>query len=353
MKYPQQFLDLMTFMFDHEGKGYTNDPDDLGGPTKMGVTLDAVKDYYRTRPQLGRDWRSITENDVKNLTQDQALKIYYEDYYLRSGADKRKDIRDSYLLFDTAVQNGAYTAKKWYKENGDNFYDVIHGRLKHYERRKEEVPSQKKYIEGWINRLKDVEKNANKLIENPKYRPKYQDSITPFDEGYNGVFQLTKEDLKKSPEELTRARNKYLYILNEKGMPTGLAASIDEKLNKSFSRADIGKMSGDEYRLFEHKINSDLKNGLIQQNTPNIIDYIKQLAPETPIFTKELINSLSDEDINSNLKNMTNQQQKIGIPYESEVKSAIGDATGDVYVKSYTRSDGTKVNAYTRARPSY
>ena len=352
-KYPQKFLDLMNFMFGHEGYEFTNDPDDLGGPTKMGVSIIALKDYYKKRPELGKNWQSITENDVKNISKELAMKIYYEDFYLKSGADKRKDIRDSYLLFDTAVQNSPYTAQEWYKNNGDNFYDVINGRLKHYENQKKIKPSQEKYFEGWQNRLRDVERNANKLIQDPKYKPKYNNSITPFDKGYNGAMQLTEKDLKKSPEELERSRNKYLYIMNNKGLPTGMASSIDEKLANGFTRSDIANMSPEEFTMFEDIINKNIQTGQIQQHMPDIMGYIQQLAPESPIFTKELLNSLSDEDINNYLPNMTNQQQKVGIPYENELLRAIGDATGDVHVKSYTRSDGTKVNAYMRSRPSF
>lgn len=351
MTYPKRFLDLMNFMFGHEGTEFTNDPTDLGGPTKMGVSIDAVKDYYRTRPQLGVNWQNITANDVRNLTQDQAMKIYYEDYYLRSGADKYKDIRDSYLLFDTAVQNGAYTAQQWYKNNGNNFYDVLDGRRKFYDNRILQNPSQIKYIEGWKNRLNDIEKNANKLLENPDYKPKYQDSITPFDEEYSGVLKPVTENL--TPEQRESKRNKYLYMLNNKGMPTGLAASLDTQLNRAFTREEIGRMSPEEFQLMEHKINNDLVNGLIDNNNLSIKDYINNLAPEATIFTKELLQNLSNEDLNNNLSTLTNQQQKIGIPYEQELVNALSGSTGDVYVKSYTRADGTKVNAYTRSRPSY
>ena len=351
MTYPQKFLDLMNLMFGHEGKTFTNDPVDLGGPTKMGITIDALRDYYRTRPELGVRPQDITMDDIKNLTQDQAMKIYYEDYYLRSGADKRDDIRDSYLLFDSAVQQSPYSAQKWYQNHGNNFYDVIKARKKFYENRIKERPDQIKFQEGWNNRLRDIEINANKLIEQPEYKPEYQNNITPFDEGYEGPLKLTPEELKKSPEELKRARNKYLYILNQKGIPTGFATSIDEKLAKSFTPSDISKMSNAEFRLFESKINSDLANGLIRQN--DISDYIRHLAPEALIYTKELINSLSNDDINKNLAAMTVQQKNIGIPYESELKKAIVNSTGDVYVSSYTRHDGTKVNAYWRSRPSF
>lgn len=351
MNYPQKFLDLMNFMFGHEGKEFTNDPTDLGGPTKMGVSIDAVRDYYRTRPQLGINWQNINANDVKNLTQDQAMKIYYEDYYLRSGANDYEDIRDSYLLFDTAVQNGAYTAKQWYKDNGNNFYDVLDGRRKFYDNRLLQNPSQIKYIEGWKNRLNAIEQNANKLMQNPDYRPKYQDSVTPFDEGYSGALKPVSERF--TPEELESKRNKYLYMLNNKGMPTGLAASIDNQLNRAFTRSEIGKMSPDEFQLLEHKINRDLVNGLMNNNNLNILDYVRNLEHEQTVFTKELLRNLSDEDMNNNLSILTSQQQKIGIPYEEELLNALAGTTGDVYVKSYTRADGTKVNAYKRSRPSF
>jgi lysozyme family protein len=51
----------------YEGKTYTNDPVDRGGPTKFGITQSALA-HYRGKP--------VTPDDVKNLTEEEARTIY-------------------------------------------------------------------------------------------------------------------------------------------------------------------------------------------------------------------------------------------------------------------------------------
>ena len=58
----KSFEEIINKVLEHEG-GYVNDPTDLGGETKYGIT----KRFY---PDL----------DIKNLTKEEAKQIYYNDY---------------------------------------------------------------------------------------------------------------------------------------------------------------------------------------------------------------------------------------------------------------------------------
>ena len=73
--------------------GYVNNPKDPGGETKYGISK-----------------RSYPDLDIKNITKEQALKIYYQDYYKGSGAITQPLGLDVYF-FDTAVNSGAGRAR--------------------------------------------------------------------------------------------------------------------------------------------------------------------------------------------------------------------------------------------------
>jgi len=71
-----------------------DDPDDPGGLTKYGI-----------------DQRSHPNVDIRNLTEDEAKDIYYNDYYLGSGADKLPD-GIATIVLDISVNNGKGRAIK-------------------------------------------------------------------------------------------------------------------------------------------------------------------------------------------------------------------------------------------------
>ncbi len=83
----QQFDSIVKEVLKHEG-GYVNDPKDLGGETKYGIS----KRWY---PNI----------DIKNLSMDDAVVIYYNDYWKPSKAEKLpEEIRATY--FDMVVNMG-------------------------------------------------------------------------------------------------------------------------------------------------------------------------------------------------------------------------------------------------------
>lgn len=71
----------------HEG-GYVDDPTDPGGETKWGISK-----------------RSYPTVDIKNLTRDGAIAIYYRDFWLPLKADRLHD-GTAYQLLDSAVNSG-------------------------------------------------------------------------------------------------------------------------------------------------------------------------------------------------------------------------------------------------------
>ena len=122
------FNECMMFVFKWEG-GYVNHPKDPGGETKYGI----CKRWY---PHL----------DIKNLTREDAMKIYYEDYWLKAGCDNML-YPANLIVFDTAVHMGVYRALDLWNDI-DNWYEYILRRIAAYT----SMPGAKTFLAGWINR---------------------------------------------------------------------------------------------------------------------------------------------------------------------------------------------------------
>ena len=231
MKYDDNFEKVIKYLFESEG-GYVNDKDDRGGQTNYGVT-QATYDSWRKQ-------KGLPIKDVKNITKDEAKKLYYEEFWKGTGASEVKDLREAYLLFDTAIICGPYNAQKMYKRAGGNIYQFLKERAKFHNVDIKKNPEQEKFKEGWFNRLKDLENNMNEIVNKRYYVPPYQNEITPFDKEYNGP--LKKIDTSNmSDKDIQSIRNKYLYLLNknyeknnqQNGKPTGQAAPISNLIKST------------------------------------------------------------------------------------------------------------------------
>lgn len=82
--------------------GYVNDPDDPGGATSHGVTLDTLR---RLGIDLTGDGR-VTVLDVQRLTRDEAAAIFVEHYFRRPGLDRLPVVLHA-PVFDMYVNAGS------------------------------------------------------------------------------------------------------------------------------------------------------------------------------------------------------------------------------------------------------
>ena len=87
------FNEIIEKVLEHEG-GYVNDPKDLGGETKYGIT----KRFY---PKV----------DIKNLTIENAKQIYKDDYWDRNRVESLPQ-NLWHIYFDMCVNMGKRTAVK-------------------------------------------------------------------------------------------------------------------------------------------------------------------------------------------------------------------------------------------------
>ena len=86
--------------------GYVNDPDDPGGATKYGVTIHTMR-------RLGLDLTgdgAVDTDDVKALSQDDAVRIFLDHYYRRPRiGDLPEPLRAS--VYDMYVNAGSNAVK--------------------------------------------------------------------------------------------------------------------------------------------------------------------------------------------------------------------------------------------------
>ena len=154
------FNKIIEKVLEHEG-GYVNDPTDLGGETKYGIT----KRFY---PDV----------DIKNLTIDQAKKIYKKDYWDKNKVESLPS-QLRHIYFDMCVNMGKRTAVKVLQRAANNKgrdIDVDGGlgpatigalkgveldrvrafRVKYYVDLITAKPEQEKFYLGWFRRSLEV-----------------------------------------------------------------------------------------------------------------------------------------------------------------------------------------------------
>ena len=126
--------DAINRVIQREG-GYVNDPDDVGGETKFGISKNAY-------PKL----------DIANLTEAEAARIYKRDYWDRINADKLPaNIRE--MAFDAAVNQGVAWTRKALQNSGNDPQRFLQLRAQRYQDIVARNPSQEKFLQGWLNRL--------------------------------------------------------------------------------------------------------------------------------------------------------------------------------------------------------
>lgn len=158
--YNENYLTAIKHVLSWEGN-YVNDPKDPGGETKYGITK-------RSYPQL----------NIKALTTEEAMQIYYTDYWIRNWFDKIDDQKIAGRLLDLSVNiGGPATIKIIQKivdvpidgcmghmtlaainlaieiDAEDLYKKLIKGAADYYRGLIVDNPSLQIYEKGWLNRL--------------------------------------------------------------------------------------------------------------------------------------------------------------------------------------------------------
>lgn len=129
--------------------GYVKDPDDKGGATNKGITQSIYNRWLLAQGKTRKDVKFISDNEVKE--------IYYKNYWLASGCEKMTP-KFAALCFDTAVNMGVGRVQEFLKAAQYKYHEkfIAARRAKYYEFSK--YGNQKKFLNGWLNRLNDLEK---------------------------------------------------------------------------------------------------------------------------------------------------------------------------------------------------
>lgn len=171
----QNFDACLAHIFESEG-GYGNDPDDHGGETNLGVTKASWADY------LGRP---IQAGEMRALTKGAVTPYYRAEYWDKCRCDELPVGLD-YAVFDFAVNAGPRRAIKFLQQAVGVVNDGVIGpgtmaavakanpkeaieqfsaaKSSFYKGIVDHDPTQKKFINGWLNRVEVVEKIATTML---------------------------------------------------------------------------------------------------------------------------------------------------------------------------------------------
>lgn len=99
-------LAIVDGILDREGwPAYSNRPEDRGGPTKGGITLDAWRVYTRNP--------NATPEAVRRITLEQAREFYAHRHIRAPRFDEITDPHLRELVIDAGVHHGPRHAAKW------------------------------------------------------------------------------------------------------------------------------------------------------------------------------------------------------------------------------------------------
>ena len=179
----------LTLMYEG-GDKFTNIPEDKGGATKWGVSLLFIRDVDDLMFDLDGNGR-LDENDIRIMTEHIASLGFKKYFWDRPyGLDYLESDKKAFVVFDAAVNNGPGNATKFIQRAAnvigmncdvdgkfgpktakclkeaptdefiDAFLDIREAFFWNIINRN---PSQRVFIKGWLNRIKNIRRDLNKL----------------------------------------------------------------------------------------------------------------------------------------------------------------------------------------------
>ena len=174
---------LAPFLLSWEG-GYNKVPGDRGGATNKGVTIATWRKYGYDK----NEDHQINERDVMLITEYDAIYVILKPvYWDKWRADEIRSQAIANLLVDWYWNSGQYGIKLPQKilgikidgivgpktiaainnyPNQQELFRKLWEEREQYFYRLASVPTQKKFLSGWINRLKGIQ--YNRLVLNNK-----------------------------------------------------------------------------------------------------------------------------------------------------------------------------------------
>jgi len=149
------------FTMKEEGAKFTNDPDDRGGPTKMGLTIGLMR-------KLGMDLNhdgQVNEDDVRLVTREDAERVFIENFWIAIDADNLPPGIDL-IAADIAFNSGPAKWHQFQREGfGTDIDKLVKRRKQFYSWQARNVSGQMKYYGGWLKRAEASGEAAKGLLE--------------------------------------------------------------------------------------------------------------------------------------------------------------------------------------------
>jgi lysozyme family protein len=133
---------VIPFIFKWEGTKFEDDPSDPGGATRYGI-----------------DQRSHPNVDIRHLTEQEAMDIYWNEYWIKCGCD-HMDWPMSFIWFNCCVNCGIGRAQKILKISGKDPRKFLDEQEDFYRRLVQDRPRSQKFLKGWLNRTQDLRKTV-------------------------------------------------------------------------------------------------------------------------------------------------------------------------------------------------
>ena len=228
------FDEALKIVLQNEG-GLANQKHDKGGLTNKGIT-QGTYDAWRVA-------HGLKKQSVKNITEAEIRKIYHDNYWVASGADKENNPAMQIALFDSAVLYGVGRAKQWKKKSGGDFDKFIQARKDYTNKIIASDSTQQKFKKGWDNRTNRIA-NIGKQLQ--------YEQATP-EENRPTIANKTKTLAKGTSNNiLSTAKRMYGKSVNSTGYCAravhNILVSMGFKLNKRASAHDyIDELSKNSY----------------------------------------------------------------------------------------------------------
>ncbi len=325
----------------------------------------------------------LTRDEMKVL-REQAREYYNN--YLKNTTVSRSDIGDIYfrnagigeqvakglhnvgLLPDLKkqIKTGIYKGtQKDYPRNDIDRFHIIENKLKNkkYEYQIAEDSNEKKYY--LVKDAKKTEVTPTDRNQNPASVSTSTISINDGVQNLNprqvAIFSAfnnspkpqSGQDIEQTfdGEPIKGYVQKNVYPFDSIPMAEPIIQVKSSPQNHIFTPSEIENMTDKEFTQNEQNIMQQVQDGLIKPENLqiNYSGYSNQVNGSGQIFSRENIDAMSNEEYTKNEKAINAQLNSIGIPSNAELQSATQNGNGVIYVKPYTRSDGTKVQGYYRS----
>jgi lysozyme family protein len=105
------FQSCVAYVLKHEG-GLTKNEADPGGVTNFGISLRFLREVQEDDLKRAGIFGEVTEQTIVELTQDQAEKLYYSEFWLKAPFEKIMNGMLGKYIFDMSVNHGLNQATK-------------------------------------------------------------------------------------------------------------------------------------------------------------------------------------------------------------------------------------------------